>query len=175
MVARGVAVQHRVRELVVALRVGEEALDASAHHGQHQQLVDSGAARRLTREAPVDQVAQLGGEAARQRRVGAAQDLDDKTAHVLGVEGAAQAGDLVEQAAHAPHVRLGVVWLVVADLGAHIVRGAAGRLRQLDGRVEDARDAEVAELEDAPVLSEEDVLRLDVAVEHLVVSGELEV
>jgi hypothetical protein len=161
-----------VGELVVALRLGEEALDAPAHHRQHQQLVDRGAARRLTREAPVDQVAQLGGEAARQRRVGPAQDLDDEAAHVLGVEGAAQAGHLVEQAAHAPHVRLCVVRLVVAYLGAHVVGRAAGRLRQLYGRVEDARDAKVAELEDAPVLSEEDVLRLDVAVEHLLVSRE---
>ena len=89
----------------------------------------------------------------------------------LGVKGAAQRGHLVEEAAHRPDVALGIIRLVVTDLGAHVVRRAARGARQLDCTVEHACNPKVAELEDLAVLREEDVLRLDVSVEHLIVSN----
>ena len=53
--------------------------------------------------------------------------------------------------------------------GKH-VRFLRARLGELARRVEHARDAEVAEL-DGAISHEEDVLRLDVAVDHLTRAG----
>ena len=54
-------------------------------------------------------------------------------------------------------------------LGGHVGRGA----RALGGRADQGGDAEVGDLH-PPVAVHEDVLRLDVAVDHPVVVGELE-
>ena len=60
-----------------------------------------------------------------------------------------------------------VVRLVLEDLGAHVVRRADARLREVHRALEHLRDAEVAEHE-PPVPEQEDVLRLEVAVQHAV-------
>ena len=76
---------------------------------------------RLEKQQIADELAEAGREGFGQRRVRAAQNLDDEAAHVARVEGAAERRHLVEEAAHRPHVRAVVVRLVVADLGGHVV------------------------------------------------------
>jgi hypothetical protein len=67
------------------------------------------------------------------------------------------------------YVRLVIVRLPVADLGGHVVGRAAGGLGELARVGQHARDPKVAQLDDPPVRGQEDVLRFDVAVEHLAV------
>ena len=103
----------------------------------------------------------------RQRRVVAADDFHGEAVHVARVKRVAECGEFVEDAAEGPHVRLVRVPLLPHELGAHVERRADARLREVGRLVEDARDAEVTEL-DRVVVHQEDVLRLDVAVDHTV-------
>ena len=84
----------------------------------------------------------------------------------LGDPRRAHRHQLVEHAAERPHVGGARVRLALAHLGRHVQRRAAlgHRLRLREG--EELRDAKVAELDLAVV--EEDVRRLEVAVEELV-------
>lgn len=58
-----------------------------------------------------------------------------------------QRQDLVEGAAHRPHVRLGVVAHALHYFGSHVERRADSGLRQVLGELEHARDAEVSHLD----------------------------
>lgn len=102
--------------------------------------------------------------------------LPDEVRETEGCEGRRQRDDLVKRAAHRPHIRLGVVAHSLHHLRSHVERRPHGSLRHVLRELEDARDAEIAHL-DVPLLwvtrghrvdlVEKQVLRLDVAVDHL--------
>ena len=102
--------------------------------------------------------------------------LADEVGKTEGREGRRQRDNLVKRTAHRPHVRLGVVAHSLHHLRSHVERRPHSRLRHVLGELEDAGDAEVAHL-DVPLLRvrcgeradlvEKQVLRLDVAVDHL--------
>ena len=72
---------------------------------------------------------------------------------------------LVEDAAQRPHVALVGVGLVLADLGRHVVRCADHSARCRHRALHNLRDPKVAQLHE--VFGDEDVLRLEVAVQDL--------
>ena len=89
------------------------------------------------------------------------------------VEGRAQRTHFVEQHAERPDVRFEVVRLTLNDLGREVVRCADYSLC-LGARVrENASDAEVPELDDV-TLCEEDILALEISVQHLAVVAVLD-
>mmetsp|Transcript_37362 Transcript_37362/g.95529 ORF Transcript_37362/g.95529 Transcript_37362/m.95529 type:complete len:301 (+) Transcript_37362:261-1163(+) len=83
----------------------------------------------------------------------------------LLVKGAAQRGDLVQQAAEAPRVAAPVVRRAADALRRHVVRRAHHRLRHHRLGAEVARQAEVANLE-LPRRGHQDIGGLQVAVHH---------
>jgi len=96
----------------------------------------------------------------------AARDLEHERGHVLGVEGVLQRRHLVHAAAERPHVRLGVVGLVGEELGTHVVGRADDCGGHVVGALEHSGNAQVAHLDDL-VLGQEDVLRLQVSVQDV--------
>ena len=76
---------------------------------------------RVVLEHVTDQVAQVLGVTTRNGRVVAFEDLDDEAFHVVGVEGVAQSGHFVQNAAETPNVGLLVVGLFLANLGRLLI------------------------------------------------------
>jgi hypothetical protein len=85
---------------------------------------------------------------------------------VASLEGAAQGGYFVDEAAGGPDVGLLVVFAVAHLFGRHVVGCAHVRLRELGVLAHFAAESEVTQL-DVVGLVDEDVGRLDVAVQHL--------
>mmetsp|Transcript_33108 Transcript_33108/g.87552 ORF Transcript_33108/g.87552 Transcript_33108/m.87552 type:complete len:430 (+) Transcript_33108:38-1327(+) len=95
-------------------------------------------------------------------------DLLHQRLDVLGVEGHAQGGHLVNHAPQGPDVAAERVRLLLADLGTEVVGRTDGRPRECCGVLQHLGDAEVAHPQ--PVGGrEEQVLALEVAVEDVLV------
>mmetsp|Transcript_54094 Transcript_54094/g.142496 ORF Transcript_54094/g.142496 Transcript_54094/m.142496 type:complete len:286 (-) Transcript_54094:313-1170(-) len=95
----------------------------------------------------------------------APDDLLHEAGDVRGIEGDLQGSHLVEDAAHRPDVGRPRVGLLLADLGAQVVRRPDLCLGACYGGGKDLRDTEVAHLQD--VLGEEEVAGLQVAVQDV--------
>ncbi len=98
--------------------------------------------------------------------VDAADDLHPECGETVGVEGRLEGAHLVEDDSEGPDVGFETVGLALDDLGRKVVRSAHDGVGLGEGVFEDASDAEVAEL-DVVLAGEEDVLRLQVAVQDL--------
>jgi hypothetical protein len=130
--------------------------------------------RKITRRAPAGPGRQRG-------RLGADLHADERD-RVVAVEGQAAGDDLVEQHAGGVEVGAGVDLQAEGLLGAHVLRGAehhagAGHLLERTVAADDLGDAEVDQLEHLAALvvaGDEDVLRLEVAVDHALAVGVLE-
>ena len=72
----------------------------------------------------------------------------------------------VEDAPQSPNVRLVVVWLVLPNLWAQIIRGPNAGFRVILSSLHDPRDSEIAQFHNVSP-TEENVLRLDVSMQDL--------
>lgn len=94
-------------------------------------------------------------------------DCMEEVLHGVCVEGVLEGTELVQNDAQGPHVVLGVVGSVEADLGGEVVWGTDAGASLCECAGEGFADAEVTDL-DVVVASEEDVLGLDIAVHDVV-------
>lgn len=80
-------------------------------------------------------------------RIAGSPHLPHEVRQTHSAEGRREGEDLVEGAAHRPHVRFGVVAHALHHFRCDVERRANGCLRQVLRELEDARNAEVAHLD----------------------------
>ena len=134
-----------------------------AYEGESQDLAECRALRRVLGEHVVHQLAQVLGIVVGDRRMLLLHDLVHKAEQVRPSPRLLQRAHLVQDAAQGPHVALVVVWLVLADLGRHVVWGADNGTRCRHCPFHQLANPEVSQL-DVPLI-EEHVLGLEVAVQ----------
>ena len=181
--AGGDDVGQRVVLLVLAVLVAAAAEGLEVALERHADGASVGEALLLLLgEQAEDHPGELLRDLGRQRgRLGADLHADERD-RVVAVEGQAAGDDLVEQHAGGVEVGAGVDLQAEGLLGAHVLRGAehhagAGHLLERTVAADDLGDAEVDQLEHLAALvvaGDEDVLRLQVAVDHALAVGVLE-
>ena len=160
--------QHGVREFVGVYVVVQEAFRGVSERSPREKIVHRRSPRRIAREHLADRVAEGLSVPRGDGRVHPAKDLDDEKFEAGAVKGMPLRAQLVQDAPEAPHVGLVIVGLILANLWGEVVGRADGGGGELVGSSEHFAHAEIAKL--APsVGGEKDVLRLEVAVEHLAI------
>mmetsp|Transcript_74259 Transcript_74259/g.234543 ORF Transcript_74259/g.234543 Transcript_74259/m.234543 type:complete len:313 (+) Transcript_74259:437-1375(+) len=171
--ARRTAALRRIASLLGSLR----PLEHLFHHGLHLRPRKDALRARTAGRVPVQHLrAELPQEvriARGNRRRGPAADLLHEVRDAVCIEGHPQGAQLKKDAAHRPHVRGPGVRLLLADLRAEVVGGPDLRLGASRCAREDLRDAKVAHLQ-IPTLREEEVARLEITVQHVLVMDVLQ-
>jgi len=157
-----------MRELLLEYILLEELLDAHAQERLSQDLVDAWPPPGIDRQHLVDEVAQLLAEVRWQRAELATNDVHRERVHIEPFEGRPKRAHLVQHDADAPDVRLEGVRPALNDLWRQVVRRADHRFRLVYRMAEHARDAEVADLDDA-LLRQKHILALQIAVQNFAV------
>ncbi len=150
---------------VVLLELQIKTAHLLSHHLEVEQLADGGPLLGVGDEHLLDDVVQLVGVAAGDLLDDASGDLAVQVLQRAALEGRVERGHLVDDAAEGEDVALVAVDLVVPDFGGEVVGRADLRLGEVVfghlGHVE------VSQLDGLEVAGEEEVGRLDVAVDDL--------
>mmetsp|Transcript_23955 Transcript_23955/g.41253 ORF Transcript_23955/g.41253 Transcript_23955/m.41253 type:complete len:363 (+) Transcript_23955:474-1562(+) len=142
-------------------------LQSLAHEVHIENRRDRGPLVRVFTEHLLQQLPELCAPARWQRRILRLADVGHEQPKVGPVKRPPQGHHLIQKTPERPHVALVVVRLVLAQLRGEVVGRAALRLSNGGGAPEDRRDAEIAHLHHLLVLAQEQVLRLQVAVQDL--------
>lgn len=166
-------VKKSVREFISEVSTIEELTDAGFDERVSQDLVNSRSRSGISLKHVLNELIKLGREVTRQFRVFTLDDSLGQLMERLSVEGRLEGSHLVKQDTEGPDVRLKVVALTLDDLRGEVVRSSNDSLGSGTGVREDTSDSEISKLHDT-ALSQEDVLRLEITMEDLLIVSVLD-